>query len=45
MMRRGNRTGSALVVTMMILVILTAAGLYAVVLSTSGNRVGFRRRA
>jgi len=35
-MRRGNQTGSALVVTMMILVILTAAGLYAVVLSTSG---------
>ena len=35
-MRRGNRTGSALVITMLILVILTAAGLYAVGLSTSG---------
>lgn len=35
-MKRGNRTGSALVITMMILVILTAAGLYAVGLSTSG---------
>lgn len=35
-MRRGNRDGSALVITMLVLVILTAAGLYAVGLSTSG---------
>jgi len=35
-MRGKDRTGSALVITMLILVILTAAGLYAVGLSTSG---------
>lgn len=35
-MRRGDRSGSALVITMLILVILTAAGLYAVGVSTSG---------
>jgi PilX N-terminal len=35
-MSGGGRKGSALVVTMLILVILTAAGLYAVGLSTSG---------
>lgn len=35
-MRGDNRKGSALVITMLFLVILTAAGLYAVGLSTSG---------
>jgi len=35
-MKRGDRSGSALVITMLILVILTAAGLYAVGVSTSG---------
>jgi len=35
-MTAGRRAGSALVVTMLILVILTAAGLYAVAISTSG---------
>jgi len=35
-MKRCDRSGSALVITMLILVILTAAGLYAVGVSTSG---------
>lgn len=35
-MNRGNRKGSALVVTMLLLVVLTALGIYAVGLSTSG---------
>jgi len=39
-MRRGSKSGSALVITMLILVILTAAGLYAVGVSTTGIESG-----